>query len=165
MSNGAATLRLPLDYPLTTRGQPRNYRGRRPHNYPLTTPYRMLIDSLFTIRSREETPAGCTYVLAPDAGHAIYGAHFPGSPVTPGVCIIQTLKELAERSIGRPLFLRTVRNAKFLHVIDPRQATEVTFPLAISRPDEGGVAVSCVVTDAVGTLFAKISLLLEEVAE
>ena len=62
-----------------------------------------------------------------------------------------------------PLFLRTVRNAKFLHVIDPRQATEVTFPLAISRPDEGGVAVSCVVTDAVGTLFAKISLLLEEV--
>ena len=76
-----------------------------------------------------------------------------------------TVKELAERSIGRPLFLRTVRNAKFLHVIDPRQATEVTFPLAISRPDEGGVAVSCVVTDAVGTLFAKISLLLEEVAE
>ena len=123
----------------------------------------MLIDSLFTIRSREETPAGCTYVLAPDAGHAIYDAHFPGSPVTPGVCIIQTLKELAERSIGRPLFLRTVRNAKFLHVINPRQATEVTFPLAISRPDEGGVAASCVVTDAVGTLFAKISLLLEEV--
>ena len=142
MSNGAATLRLPLDY-------------------PLTTPYRMLIDSLFTICSREETPAGCTYVLAPDVGHAIYGAHFPGSPVTPGVCIIQTVKELAER----PLFLRTVRNSKFLHVIDPRQATEVTFPLAISRPDEGGVAVSCVVTDAVGTLFAKISLLLEEVAE
>ena len=102
-------------------------------------------------------------MLAPDAGHAIYGAHFPGSPVTPGVCIIQTVKELAERSIGRPLFLRTVRNAKFLRVIDPRQATEVTFPLAISRPDEGGVAVSCVVTDAVGTLFAKISLLLEEV--
>ena len=102
----------------------------------------MLIDSLFTIRSREETPAGCTYVLAPDAGHAIYAAHFPGNPVTPGVCIIQTVKELAERSIGRP-----------------------PFPLAISRPDEGGVAVSCVVTDAVGTLFAKISLLLEEVAE
>ena len=74
-----------------------------------------------------------------------------------------TVKELAERSIGRPLFLRTVRNAKFLHVIDPHQATEVTFPLAISRPDEGGVAVSCVVTDPVGTLFAKISLLLEEV--
>ena len=141
------------------------WRPFRPHNYPLTSPYRMLIDSLFTIRSREETPAGCTYVLALDAGHAIYGAHFPGSPVTPGVCIIQTVKELAERSIGRPLFLRTVRNAKFLHVIDPRQATEVTFPLAISRLDEGGVAVSCVVTDAVGTLFAKISLLLEEVAE
>ena len=72
----------------------------------------MLIDSLFTIRSREETPAGCTYVLAPDAGHAIYGAHFPGNPVTPGVCIIQTVKELAERSIGRPLFLRTVRNVR-----------------------------------------------------
>ncbi|PNE29358.1 hypothetical protein BHU09_01955 [Tannerella sp. oral taxon 808] len=125
----------------------------------------MLIDSLFTIRSREETPAGCTYVLAPDAGHTIYGAHFPGSPVTPGVCIIQTVKELAERSIGRPLFLRTVRNAKFLHVIDPRETTEITFPLTIEQSGDGRISVSCIVTDAVGTLFAKISLLLEEVAE
>ena len=39
----------------------------------------------------------------------------------------------------------------------------MTFPLALSSPDEGSVAVSCVVTDTVGTLFAKISLLLEEV--
>ena len=127
----------------------------------------MLIDSLFTIRSREETPAGCTYVLAPDAGHAIYGAHFPGDPVTPGVCIIQTVKELAERTVGRPLFLRTVRNAKFLRVIDPRKATEVTFPLAIEQSvgEGSAIGVSCVVTDGGEEVFAKVSLLLEEVAE
>ena len=125
----------------------------------------MLIDSLFTIRSREETPAGCTYVLAPDASHAIYGAHFPGDPVTPGVCIIQTVKELAERTVGRPLFLRTVRNAKFLRVIDPRKATEATFPLAIEQSvgEGSAIAVSCVVTDGGEEVFAKISLLLEEV--
>ena len=127
----------------------------------------MLIDSLFTIRSREETPAGCTYVLAPDAGHTIYRAHFPGDPVTPGVCIIQTVKELAERTVGRPLFLRTVRNTKFLRVIDPRKATEVTFPLAIEQSvgEGSAIGVSCVVTDGGEEVFAKVSLLLEEVAE
>ena len=125
----------------------------------------MLIDSLFTIRSREETPAGCTYVLAPDAGHTIYGAHFPGSPVTPGVCVIQTVKELAERSVGRPLFLRTVRNAKFLHVIDPRETTEITFPLTIEQSGDGRIGVTCIVTDGGEAVFAKVSLLLEEVAE
>ena len=36
--------------------------------------------------------SGFKVILNPD--HLIYKAHFPGQPVTPGVCILQIIQEL-----------------------------------------------------------------------
>ena len=35
-----------------------------------------------------------TYEIALNAQHFIYQAHFPGEPITPGVCILQMACEL-----------------------------------------------------------------------
>lgn len=49
----------------------------------------------------------------------IYAAHFPGLPVTPGVCLLMIGKELLAHAVGRKLHLVEVKNAKFLSVVSP----------------------------------------------
>jgi 3-hydroxyacyl-[acyl-carrier-protein] dehydratase len=54
-----------------------------------------------------------------DATHFIYQAHFPGNPITPGVCIIQIAKELMEEHYQQQFRIQKVLNVKFLNVISP----------------------------------------------
>lgn len=57
----------------------------------------------------------------------IYKAHFPGEPVTPGVCIVQMALELMEELTGGKMEITRVKNVKFLSVISPRQTTTLTY--------------------------------------
>lgn len=65
--------------------------------------------------------------LHPD--HFIYQAHFPGEPVTPGVCIVQIGKELMEELLGKSLEIKSVKNVKFLSVISPNDTPEITYTI------------------------------------
>ena len=58
-----------------------------------------LLNSLYSIRSKDVTDSFVRYDIHLDASHFIYQAHFPGDPITPGVCIIQIAKELLEANI------------------------------------------------------------------
>lgn len=60
-----------------------------------------------------------TYSVVLHADSPIYAAHFPGMPVTPGVCLLMLGKELLAEAIGRQLELVEVKNAKFLSVVSP----------------------------------------------
>ena len=57
-----------------------------------------LKNSLYQITGKETNGTAVSYDLQLDASHVIYQAHFPGEPITPGVCIIQIAKELLEES-------------------------------------------------------------------
>ena len=75
----------------------------------------MLRDKMFTIEGVE---AQCTR-LRLHADHPIYQAHFPGNPITPGVCIVQIIGELLEERTGQALALKKVTNLKFITPISP----------------------------------------------
>ncbi len=62
--------------------------------------------------------------LNPD--HVIYKAHFPGHPVTPGVCIIKIINEVLEVKMGCRLTLTEVKNLKFVVPIEPLKQDRVT---------------------------------------
>jgi 3-hydroxyacyl-[acyl-carrier-protein] dehydratase len=51
--------------------------------------------------------------------HFIYQAHFPGMPITPGVCLVQIVGELLERRLAMRLKLSEVVNLKFIALISP----------------------------------------------
>ena len=59
-----------------------------------------LKNSLYQITGKETNGTAVSYDLQLDASHVIYQAHFPGEPITPGVCIIQMAKELLEDHTG-----------------------------------------------------------------
>ena len=53
------------------------------------------------------------------ADHVIYKAHFPGNPITPGVCLIQMIGELLEQRQAASVQLSKVVNLKFISPISP----------------------------------------------
>ena len=60
------------------------------------------------------------------ADHEIYRAHFPGNPITPGVCIVQIITELLQLRLDCALRLNTVISLKFVNTISPIDDPTVT---------------------------------------
>ena len=76
--------------------------------------------------------AGATIRLLPDS--PVYKGHFPGYPITPGVCLVEIALELiAEMAdqVGHDERVRLVgaKNIKFTNPIIPSEATELRFNL------------------------------------
>lgn len=70
-----------------------------------------------------------------DPDHAVYKGHFPGFPVTPGVCQLSLVKEVLEEKLREKLLLKTARNIKFLRMHDP--ATEAVLMLELRLQPAG----------------------------
>lgn len=116
----------------------------------------MLKNELYTINSKQADDTAVCYALTLNPQHVIYQAHFPGEPITPGVCIIQIGKELLEEHLQRKLEIVKVKNVKFLAVLSPTETPQVTYQLSRIKESDTEVSVSVVVkTDDV--VRAKLS--------
>ena len=119
---------------------------------------------LFRIESRMEGlpqgQSGFNIILNPD--HLIYKAHFPGQPVTPGVCILQILQELLSMVEGKQLFIKNIKNAKFISMMSPVTDSRVSVLFTSVSTEEGGVKAQGVVSqrDDLSSLFLKFSIYL-----
>jgi len=81
----------------------------------------ILKNSLYVIEGQSVAEGTVCYDIRLQADHTIYKAHFPGEPITPGVCVIQMAKELLEDYLQRRLTIKAVKNVKFLAVVSPLQ--------------------------------------------
>lgn len=86
-----------------------------------------LKNNLYTIKSRRTDGLSGSYDIQLNPSCAIYKAHFPGQPITPGVCIVQIGKELLEELMGEKLNIIRVKNVKFLSIISPVETTDITY--------------------------------------
>jgi len=124
----------------------------------------MLKDHFFTIEEKTQTPKEWEYRISLDASHPIYQAHFPKNPVTPGVCIIQMIKEIASDCCSKVFFIRIIKNVKFLSVLNPLLNKEVLVRFTCKLNENGWYVVSAVISKD-GLIFSKVNLHLEEVGE
>ncbi len=70
-----------------------------------------------------------------NSAHAVFRGHFPGNPVTPGVCMMQIIKELAEKWAASPLIMKKARNVKFMAIINPVQHPNIQVNLDVEEED------------------------------
>jgi 3-hydroxyacyl-[acyl-carrier-protein] dehydratase len=119
----------------------------------------MLKDDFFTIKEVTATETGRTFRVVPNVSHPIFQAHFAGNPVMPGACIVQMIKELATDDADAPFFIRTVKNMKFLRVINPQETPELSVQLTCTPYEEGALSVSALISDG-DRIFSKATLLL-----
>lgn len=90
--------------------------------------------------------SGWFYIaLCPDC--EVYRGHFPDNPVCPGVCHIQTVKELTERLTGCRLRIRAIRLCRLTAVATPATCPELRVDIRLS-PADNGVHVQARMTDA-----------------
>lgn len=120
----------------------------------------ILINSFYHVIQCVNRDSGFEYTLSLHKEHYIYQAHFPGNPVTPGACLIQLCKELVERHTGEKLWLKGIRNIKFLSVINPQEHDRVQVAFTELSPADNGYKVSAEVY-AETLRFARLSLFLQ----
>ena len=116
-----------------------------------------LQDNLYTILSQQETEGLATYQLSIHPEWPIYKAHFPGHPITPGVCIVQMVQELLQHALNRDVTLRKAKNVKYLAIISPEEVSELTVSFTkIETLLDGSLKVQAQVFNG-ETIFTKMS--------
>jgi len=93
----------------------------------------MLLQDFYTIEQLD-TISEEKYVAIVNLNkdHDIFKGHFPGNPVTPGVCMMQIIKELSEEILKESLFMTSSSNVKFMALINPDVNSKLKLELEIS---------------------------------
>ena len=60
-----------------------------------------------------------------DASHRIYDGHFPGNPVTPGVVLLEIMRQILGAHVGKDLMLSSAKDIKFTNPVIPTQNNEM----------------------------------------
>jgi 3-hydroxyacyl-[acyl-carrier-protein] dehydratase len=107
----------------------------------------ILKNNLYVIEGQQSVEGTVSYDIRLQPDHTIYKAHFPGEPITPGVCVIQIAKELLEEHLQRPLAIKAVKNVKFLAVVSPLQHPQVRYTFRQILTATEGVTAQVDVTD------------------
>lgn len=127
----------------------------------------LLRNNLYTVTQKEVDGLKGHFVLALNPSCFIYQAHFPGEPITPGVCIVQMGKELLEELLEEHLQKKVgleickVKNVKFLSVISPNETTVITYQMKkVEMSEDGSEMKAQMVITSGEEAKAKISLVL-----
>ena len=73
--------------------------------------------------------------LNPDC--KVYEGHFPGSPVSPGVCNIQMMLECAEQVAQHPLDVRKISRCRFTTLLSPQTHPELEIHIDLQLKEYG----------------------------
>ncbi|HCC53217.1 MAG TPA: beta-hydroxyacyl-ACP dehydratase [Porphyromonadaceae bacterium] len=65
-----------------------------------------------------------------------YAGHFPGNPVSPGVCNIQMIKECAGQLAGKSFFLGYISQCRLSAVITPQTTPQLQIRMQLSGTDD-----------------------------
>lgn len=96
-----------------------------------------ILTDFYTLQSYEKAENGSyTAYIHLNKDHDIFKGHFPGNPVTPGVCMMQIVKELTEEFTASKLFLKTASNVKFMAIINPFETPDLKLHLDITEDEE-----------------------------
>ena len=66
-----------------------------------------------------------------NASHPVYKGHFPGVPVTPGVCLLHMIRDCVSGVLHKKIRYKEISNCKFLAVVNPveQERLSVSFSL------------------------------------
>ena len=93
----------------------------------------MLLKDFYTVENIEKiSDEKYNVTVFLNKEHAIFKGHFPGNPVTPGVCMMQIIKELSQEILGSSLILKSSSNVKFMALINPEVNPTLRLELDVS---------------------------------
>lgn len=97
----------------------------------------MLLKDFYKLNNLAVADNIATASITINKDHDVFKGHFPGNPVTPGVCMMQIIKELTEQVVNEQLFMQSSNNVKFMAIINPEVNPDLVLTLDISNDDDG----------------------------
>ena len=95
----------------------------------------MLLKDFYIVNNLAVVDQSATAKITINKDHEIFSGHFPGNPVTPGVCMMQIIKELTEEIVGEKLFMQSSSNIKFMAIINPEVNPDLELTLDIAHSE------------------------------
>jgi 3-hydroxyacyl-[acyl-carrier-protein] dehydratase len=93
----------------------------------------MLLKDFYKVEQVEKVSEGkYNAVVYLNKEHDVFNGHFPGNPVTPGVCMMQIIKELSQDIVESSLLMISSSNVKFMALINPDVNPRLRLELEIS---------------------------------
>ncbi len=114
-----------------------------------------LINNFFEVTSASKTETGLECKVRFNADHSIYKVHFPGKPVTPGVCLVQMAAEILEQQYGKQLLFTSSGSIKFKQTLTPEKQPSFVYSRIVTTDDTMSVNVSVADEE---TQYANMSL-------
>lgn len=96
----------------------------------------MLLKDFYKANTVETVENISTATITINKNHKIFNGHFPGNPVTPGVCMMQIIKELTEDIVDEKLFMQSSSNIKFMAIINPEKNPDLVLTLDITKSED-----------------------------
>ena len=90
-----------------------------------------------------------------NTSHWVYDAHFPGNPVTPGVCLVQMAAEILGQEYQQSLMLSLLKNIKFKKIVHPEDEPTFVFTKVVKA--EGMLSANVSIEDE-ESQYVKMSL-------
>lgn len=85
----------------------------------------MLVKDYYIIEQKKCIEGVYKYSITLNRDCCVYKGHFPGTPVSPGVCNIQMVKECAEDAVGKQLFMNNLQLCRLTTLVTPVEHTQV----------------------------------------
>src|SRR6187455_624442 len=96
----------------------------------------ILLDSFYTITKQADEPGSVKASVTINKSHAIFEGHFPGTPIVPGVCMMQMAREIMEVHTHSVLNLVKADSIKFLSMLNPEVNSDVEVELSYGVTDK-----------------------------
>ncbi len=96
----------------------------------------MLLKDYYTIEKSLPIEGGGLFHIRLNKECDVYRGHFPESPVSPGVCNIQMIKECASQIVGRPLTICNLQQCRLTTLITPNEHPTMEARVLIETKDE-----------------------------
>ena len=96
----------------------------------------MLIPHFYSVKEFNFTDNQLKAIIELNPEHNVFKGHFPNNPVTPGVCMLQILKELTEQATNTNLFIKECSNVKFMALINPEMNAVLAITIDINQVEE-----------------------------
>jgi 3-hydroxyacyl-[acyl-carrier-protein] dehydratase len=89
-----------------------------------------MLDDLYTVLESKFSGANTLEIIVDiNKEHPIFNGHFPNFPVTPGVTLLQIIKNSLEHHLQMALALHSASNIKFLTLVNPYKQSKLVFKM------------------------------------
>ncbi|MBR4536022.1 MAG: hypothetical protein IKO62_05125 [Bacteroidales bacterium] len=120
----------------------------------------MLLPDFFKIINTDITDNEALVEVELNPQHAIFKGHFPGHPITPGVCVTQMAVDLFSHIQQQEYALTKAKSVKFIHIIKPEKPPRVHYQLNWEEVTDRQYQLKALVCHE-KTTFAKINITVE----